>query len=162
PPPPPPPPPVPLSPDEIQKQAASAMGRIEMAAMDVQGKLQKATDEGDAVKVDCLSDKLSVIRTREKAAKDRLPLLEGALRVKDTDQAATFLLVIQKHREESEKAQAQAAGCIGSDLSFLGETKSTMTRDPELPQDNGQPPAFLDTPGWGMDMPPASDPSASL
>jgi hypothetical protein len=146
----------------MQRQAQAAVVRIESAAMDVQGKLQKATDEGDAIKVDCLNDKLSVIRTREKAAKDRLPLLDSALRVKDYDQASAFLLVIQNHREESEKAQAQAEGCIGSDLGLLGETKTTTTVDPDIPDDPGNPPPILDMPGFGMDMPPATDPSAAL
>jgi hypothetical protein len=146
----------------MQGQAKSAIEDIEKAAGNVQGKLQQATDEGDAVKVDCLNDKLTVIRTRLQAAKDRQPLLNGALLVKDYSQASAFLLVIQNHRDESEKARQQADGCIGSDMGLLGETKVNTTVDPDIPEDSGEPPAFLNTPGWGMDIPPATDPSAAL
>lgn len=151
-----------LSPEEISKQAESSIARMEMNAMQVQRMLEKADQEGDAVKLDCLNDKLNVIDTRLRAAKDRKPLLDGALRAKDNAQATTFLQVMQNHQEESGKARAQADNCIGTDVGILGDTKTTTTIDPDIPEDNGEPPPILNVPGWGVDIPPGTDPSQSL
>lgn len=151
-----------LSPEEITKQAENSLARMEMSSMQVQRMLEKADQEGDAVKVDCLNDKLNIIDTRLRSGRERKPLLEGALRSKDNPQATVFLEVIQNHQKESDKARSQAENCIGSDIGYLGDTKTTTTVDPDIPEDNGGPPPILNLPGWGLDLPPGTDPSASL
>ena len=151
-----------LSPDEISKQAEGSISRMEMYAMQVQRMLDKADQDGDATKVDCLNNELNVIDTRFRAARDRKPLLDNALRSKDLGQATVFLQVIQNHQDECANARSRADNCIGTDVGFIGESKTSSSTDPDIPEDSGQPPALLNSPNWGLDLPPGTDPSASL
>lgn len=151
-----------LSPEEMQKQANDSISRMEQTAVQVQRMLDKADQDGDAVKVDCLNDKLNIVDTRLRAGRERKQLMDGALRVKDAGQANVFLEVIQNHRREADKAHSQAQNCIGADIGFLGDTKTTTTIDPDIPNEPTEPPLILLPPNWGLELPPGTDPSASL
>jgi hypothetical protein len=151
-----------LSPEQMLEQADSALRRMGSNAMQVQQMLDKADQQGDATKVDCLNNELNIIHTRLRAAKDRKAMLDGALRAQDTGQAFVFLLVIENHRDEAAHARFRADSCIGSEASFIGDSSSSTTVDPDIPEENPQSPPILDIPGWGLDLPPGTDPSASL
>jgi hypothetical protein len=153
---------VPMSVEGMELEAKKYRDGIVEFARQVQSMLQTAQDEGDAVKVDCLDEKLQAIRKRESAVNERLPRLKNSIMVKNTEEADTFYKVIQSHWEGAEKSRKEADSCIGSDMGLLGEAKTTTTVDPDIPEDSGGPPFILDVPSLGLDMPPATDPSAAL
>jgi len=151
-----------LTPDEISKRAEGALARMEMNMMGVQRMIDKADQEGNTVKLDCLNDKLNIIDTRLRSARDRKPLLDAALSAKDTGQATTFLQVIQNHQDESNKARAQAESCVGTEIGIMGDTKTTTTIDPNVPTEPSQPPVILTPPTVGLELPPPGETTPDL
>lgn len=150
-----------LTPDEISKRVEQALARMEMNSMAVMRMIDKADQEGNTVKLDCLNDKLNVIDTRLGNARERKPAVDAALNGRDLDQAKTYLAVIQSHQDESNKARAQAENCVGTEIGILGDTRTTTTIDPDIPLEPTQPPVILNPPGTPFGLPP-EDPSPDL
>lgn len=146
-----------LTAGEVSKKAEEGIARMEMNMMAVQRLIDKADQEGNTVKLDCLNDKLTIIDTRLRAARDRKATLDGTLRTGDLEQAKTHLRVIQSHVLESNKARANAELCVGSEIGLVGETKTTTTIDPGIPNDTGGVPPNIVVPGGDLPgLPPVS------
>ena len=146
-----------LTPAEISKQAETGLARMEMNMMAVQRMIDKADQEGNTVKLDCLNDKLTIIDTRLRASRDRKTSLDGSLRTNDSAQASTHLQVIQSHVVESNKAKTNAELCVGSEIGLVGDTKTTTTVDPNIPDDTGGVPPPVIVPGGDLPGLPPSD-----
>ena len=128
--------------------------------MAVQRMIDKADQEGNTVKLDCLNDKLTIIDTRLRAARDRKTTLDGTLRTGDIEQAKTHLRVIQSHVVESNKAKTNAELCVGSEIGLVGETKTTTVIDPNIPNDTGGVPPNVVLPGGDISGLPPVVPSS--
>lgn len=151
-----------LSLDEISKRAEGAMARMEMNIMAIQALLSKNDSQTDSMKFICLNDKLTIADTRFRYAKDRKPSLDSAVMNKDQGSALMLYQVIQSHREESDKARAQAESCIGSEIGFVGDTRTTSTESPDIPPETGGPPPPLFIPGLDLPALPPPDTSPKL
>ena len=146
-----------LTPAEISRQAETGLARMEMNMMAVQRMIDKADQEGNTVKLDCLNDKLTIIDTRLRAARDRKTVLDGTLRTNDAEQSKTHLRVIQSHVVESSKAKTNAELCVGSEIGLVGDTKTNMTIDPGIPDDTGGIPPNVVVPGGNLPGLPPND-----
>lgn len=136
--------PVNLSPEEMNKRGDAVVARVELAATTVRRMLEKARADRDVVKTLCLSDKLNQLDSTVRSARERKQSLEAAISRKDNDLAAHEFTIMGVYRQRSDRLLSEANQCIGSDLGVLGDTRTTQTIDPGIPDDEtGVPPSPL-------------------
>lgn len=145
---------------------ATAEGKLELGRRVVkQGKqlsrsvsnlLNQAREDKDVIQMTCLDDKLTQTNVSTRNAEQRLGALRQAIQTKDLDRQdheATVLSVLGRRITVLEKESGQ---CVGQDLYETGETKVTMTVDPNTPRENASKPPLPDMPSIPMVPPPSS------
>ncbi len=151
--------PVNLSPEEMSKRADAIVGRVELGATTVRRMLEKARSERDVVKTLCLSDKLNQLDSTVGSARERKQALDAAIARKDNDLSAHEFTIMGVYRQRSDRLLSEANQCIGSDLGVIGDTRTTQTIDPGIPDDQvGLPPG----PAIPLPVPPIPVSAAQL
>ena len=141
-----------LSPVEQLAQADTFLARMGATGSTVRRKLEEARAQRDIVKTLCLSDKLSQIDVATRSAQDRRTALEQASHRQDGDLASHEYTIVTILRQRVEQLGSEANQCIGGGELFIGETKTTMSVDPNLPGED--PSAYPDNPI--VSVPPVS------
>lgn len=135
-----------LSPDEQLGEATKHLSRMEGAAGGVRKMLAEARKQRDVVKTLCINDKVSQVDVAVRSGKDRHGELTKAVkRVKSGDSQAADLAnhhytIITVLRQRTEQLVAEANQCIGEESAFVGETKTSVQVDPEIPKDEAKAP----------------------
>ena len=107
-----------LSPQEVMKQAATLLARMNQGAATVRRQLDAAREQRDVVKSLCLSDKLSQIDVATRTAKDRQTALQAAVQRNDVALSNHEFTMLTVLRQRTEQLIAEANQCIGEDVSF--------------------------------------------
>lgn len=124
-----------LSPQEQLAESAKHVARMEGAAGGVRKMLEEARAQRDVVKTLCLNDKLSQVDVAIRSAKDRRTQLQAAVSRNDSELSNHEFTILTVLRQRSEQLVAEANQCIGEESAFIGDTKTTVQIDPEIPPD---------------------------
>ncbi len=125
-----------LTPDEQLKSADSVWGRIDNAANTVRKQLEQARAQRDVVKSLCLNDKLTQIDVAARSGRDRREALRQAVSRQDSELANHEYTIMMVLKDRTDQLMAEANQCIGEEAGFVGETRVTMTVDPNIPRDD--------------------------
>jgi len=122
--------------------------KIEASAKRVRHLLDEARRNKDVVKATCLSDMLAQIEVALKGVRDRSASLKAAAARGDNDVRNHEFGVATNLKKRADQLDAQANQCIGEELGFPGETKTTYAIDPNIaPDDQGgggeNPPTYV-------------------
>ncbi|MBI2391151.1 MAG: hypothetical protein HYV09_16290 [Deltaproteobacteria bacterium] len=120
------------SPADQATLADQYVAKMQVSATRVRHLLDEARRAKDVVKTTCLSDKLAQIEVALKSARDRTASLKAAIARGDTDVRNHEFSVMNVLRQRAEQLDAEANQCIGEELGFPGETRSTFTIDPNI------------------------------
>ena len=126
------------SPSDQTAAAEQYITKMQNSSTRVRHLLDDARRAKDVVKTTCLSDKLAQIEVALKSARERSASLKAAIARGDTDVRNHEFSVLNVLRQRSEQLDAEANQCIGEELGFPGQTKTTYTVDPNIaPVDPG-------------------------
>lgn len=123
-----------LSLDEQVKNGEDFIGRMDAASKNVRLMLEKAREQRDVVKSLCLSDKLTQLDVAKKSAAERHDALKQAAARQDSELGNHEYTILVVLKERGDQLAMEANQCIGVEAGFVGETKVTVTVDPNLPQ----------------------------
>ncbi len=124
-----------LTPQEQLSESGKHLARMEGAATGVRKQLEEARRQRDVVKTLCLNDKLSQIDVAIRSARDRRTQLQTAVTRNDTELSNHEFTILTVLRQRSEQLVAEANQCIGEESAFIGDTKTTLQVDPQIPPD---------------------------
>jgi hypothetical protein len=125
-----------LSPEDQLKAADAVLGRVDNAANTVRKQLEQARAQRDVVKSLCLNDKLTQIDVAARSAKDRREALRQANARQDAELGNHEYTILMVLKDRVDQLIAEANQCIGEEAGFVGETRVTMTLDPNLPRED--------------------------
>ena len=147
-----------VTPADQVTSADGSVTKIQTAANRVRHLLDDARKNSpkDIVKLTCLQDKLAQIEISLDSAKKRASSLKSAQAAGNKDLANHEFTMLTTLRQRSEQLDAEANQCIGEEIGFPGETKTSTTIDPNIaPVDPGGSTGWID-PGVVVVIPPAS------
>lgn len=124
-----------LSPQEQLSESARHLARMDQSGAGVRRMLEDARKQRDVVKTLCLNDKLSQIDVAIRTARARRELLQAAVTRNDSDQSNHEYTIMTVLRQRSEQLVAEANQCIGEDAAFVGDTRTVVTIDPSIADD---------------------------
>jgi hypothetical protein len=128
----------PVSPSDQATLADQYVTKMQASATRVRHLLDEARRAKDVVKTTCLSDKLAQLEVAVKSARERAASLKQAIARGDTDVRNHEFTVLNVLRQRSEQLDAEANQCIGEEIGFPGETRSSFKVDPNIaPVDPG-------------------------
>jgi hypothetical protein len=125
-----------LTPEEQLKSSDAVLGRIDQAANTVRKQLEQARAQHDVVKTLCLNDKLTQIDVAGRSARDRKEALRQAVSRQDTELSAHEYTILMVVKERVDQLSAEANQCIGEEAGFVGETRVTVTINPNMPTED--------------------------
>jgi hypothetical protein len=108
---------------------------MEVAASAIRRQLEQARAQRDVVKTLCLNDKLSQIDVAIRSGRDRRTQLQAAVGRNDAELSNHEFTILTVLRQRSEQLVAEANQCIGEEAAFVGDTRTQVTIDPSIPQD---------------------------
>jgi hypothetical protein len=124
-----------LTPQEQLGESAKHIARMEQSAGGVRKMLEEARKQRDVVKTLCLNDKLSQIDVAIRSGRDRRTQLQAAVGRNDAELSNHEFTILTVLRQRSEQLVAEANQCIGEEAAFVGDTRTQVTIDPSIPQD---------------------------
>jgi hypothetical protein len=125
-----------LSAEEQLKAADSVLSRIDSASNSVRKQLEQARAQRDVVKSLCLNDKLTQIDVASRSGRDRREALRQAVARQDSELATHEYTIMMVLKDRVDQLIAEANQCIGEEAGFVGETRVTVTVDPNLPRED--------------------------
>ncbi|MFZ5894168.1 MAG: hypothetical protein ACOY0T_24115 [Myxococcota bacterium] len=120
----------------VPEMVAAAKGylpEMDRAAGVVRRQLAEARERRDVVRVLCLNDKLNQIDLATRTATDRSDALNAAAGQNDLDRTKHEFTVVQVLRDRVRSLVSEANQCIGEETGFVGESRVTVTIDPNIP-----------------------------
>ncbi len=124
-----------LSPEEQLAEGNKHIARMEGAGAGVRKMLAEARKQRDVVKTLCINDKVSQVDVAIRSGKERQSQLGDAVKRKDVDLSSHHYTIITVLRQRTEQLVAEANQCIGEESAFVGDTKTTVQIDPQIPPD---------------------------
>lgn len=131
-----------LTPQEQLAEAGKHLTRMEQASGSVRKMLEEARRQRDVVKTLCLNDKLSQIDVAIRSARDRRTQLQAAVNRNDAELSNHEFTILTVLRQRVEQLIAEANQCIGEEAAFVGETRTRVTIDPDIPPDETPYPGY--------------------
>ena len=125
-----------LTPQEQLVESGKHLSRMDAAAGSVRKMLEEARRDRDVVKTLCLNDKLSQIDVAVRSARDRRTQLQEAVNRNDAELTNHEFTIMTVLRQRTEQLVAEANQCIGEESAFIGDTRTTVQVDPEIPPDD--------------------------
>lgn len=129
-----------LTPEEQLVEANKHLVRMEGAGSGVRKMLAEARKQRDVVKTLCINDKVSQVDVAIRSGKERQSQLQDAVKRKDVDLSNHNYTIITVLRQRTEQLVAEANQCIGEESAFVGDTKTSVQIDPQIPPDDAVPP----------------------
>jgi hypothetical protein len=121
-----------LTPTQMFEKAKVSLDQMEAGAETIQRQLREARQARDVVKALCLDDKLTQMNVAKRTAGERVSSLEAASRTGNTERSRHEYAVISALSERAQSLSAEANQCLGEDMGYLGESRLTMTVDPNV------------------------------
>lgn len=131
-----------LTPQEQLAESGRHVTRMEQASASVRKMLEEARRQRDVVKTLCLNDKLSQIDVAIRSARDRRTQLQAAVNRNDAELSNHEFTILTVLRQRVEQLVAEANQCIGEEAAFVGDTRTRVTVDPNIPPDETPYPGY--------------------
>jgi hypothetical protein len=138
-----------LSVEEMQAQVATYQMQNREAARRVEQLRAIARKEKDVIKLNCVNDKAVQIKATLNIVDEAAASLEVAIMGRDEEARYHEFTKITISSEKARQLRDEADGCVGDELSYVGDTVVEVNR-PEIPDD-----PTLDDPFEGDVEPPA-------
>jgi len=118
--------------------------------------LDRARQERDIIKVNCLNDKLTQIDVTLRSSREHQDLLQTAVGINNDGQRNHEFALLTIYRQRAEGLEAEARQCIGEEAGGFGEgTTITVRVNPNIPvQDTDQYPVDPVTPERPLELSP--------
>jgi len=123
-----------LTPAEMSAAAKAYLPEMDRGAAVVRRQLADARERRDVVRVLCLNDKLNQIDLATRTASDRTEALNAAAGQNDLDQSKHEFTVVGVLRDRVKSLVSEANQCIGEETGFVGDSRVTVTIDPNIPE----------------------------
>ncbi len=123
-----------IPPETMKQQAAAVVVRIDAVDDQVAAMLQKAKDDGNVVRLLCLTDKGNQVVLALGTAKDRQTSLLAALSRGAQGRARHEYRLLMVLGDSVELLSAEANQCLGGEAGLVGESTLTVEIDPSLPE----------------------------
>ncbi len=124
-----------LTPAEQLQEADKHLSRMEGAGAGVRKQLEEARKQRDVVKTLCMNDKLSQVDVAIRSGRDRKAQLAAAAGRNDAELSNHEFTILTVLRQRVEQLVAEANQCIGEESAFVGDTRTRVTIDPTIPDD---------------------------
>ena len=119
-------------PDQL-REAGSVIETMNSQRRRVSDLLDRARQERDIIKVNCLNDKLTQIDVTLRSAREHQELLQTAVSINNDGQRNHEFTLITIQRQRTEQFEAEARQCIGEDTgTFDRDTRLTLVVDPNI------------------------------
>lgn len=125
-----------LPPEQQVVLARQYVLRMDQASITIRALLEQARAAKDVVKALCLNDKKSQVDVAGRSAKDRLTVLQDAVKARDTDRSRHEFMILQVLKDRIDQLVKEANQCIGEEAGFVGDSKVTLDIDPNIPDNN--------------------------
>jgi hypothetical protein len=123
-----------LTPQQMVAEAKGYLPVMDRAAASVRKMLADAREKRDVVRVLCLNDKLNQIDLAIRTGNDRMEALNAAAGQNDQDRTKHEFTVVQVLRDRVNTLLTEANQCIGEDSGFIGDSKTIVEIDPNIPE----------------------------
>jgi hypothetical protein len=120
---------------EMLTEGDGVIKKVTALKAEVKKSLDEAQKQRDVVKTLCLQDKHSQIEAGVETAKGRNLQLKNAVTLKDSELSNHHLTVMIVIRQRVEQNAAEANQCIGEESAFVGDTRTSVQINPEIPPD---------------------------
>lgn len=119
-------------PDQL-REAGTVIDSITSARRRVSDLLDRARQERDIIKVNCLNDKLTQIDVTLRSSREHQELLQTAVSINNDGQRNHEFQLMQIFRSRSEGLEVEARQCIGEEAStFDDRTRISILIDPNI------------------------------
>lgn len=125
-----------LTPQQMLAEGKGYLPAMDRGAAVVRRLLANAREKRDVVRVLCLNDKLNQIDLAIRTANDRLEALNAAVSQGDADQSKHEHTVMLVLRDRVNTLVTEAHQCIGEETGFIGDSKTTVEIDPNIPEED--------------------------
>ncbi len=122
-----------MSDSERLNSAKELVGNMNSSLTTVIGHLQSAREEKDAIKLNCVSEKLTKIKGLLKISEQANVALQEAIARKDTNTAAAEYSKISIAGQKCNQLAADSEACIGELAVYAGEGETTVNNNNESP-----------------------------
>jgi len=130
------------------------IGNIRRTVSDM---LDRARQERDIIKVNCLDDKLTQIDVAQRSANDHQSLLENAVSISNDGLRNHEFNLMTIFRQRVSGLEAEARQCVGEDVGGFGDgLVVSVTVDPRIPEEETAP--YPRDPNELPDQPPVVSP----
>ena len=130
-----------LTPQEQLAESDKHLTRMEGAGAGVRKMLEEARKQRDVVKTLCLNDKLSQVDVAVRSGRDRKTQLAAAVSRNDAELSNHEFTILTVLRQRVEQLVAEANQCIGEESAFVGDTRTRVTIDPTIPDEQAPYPS---------------------
>jgi hypothetical protein len=119
---------------EQMREAARVIDMMTAMRRRVSDMLDRARQERDIIKVNCLNDKLTQIDVTLRSAREHQELLQTAVGINNDGQRNHEYALLTIFRQRSEALEAEARQCIGEEAGGFGEGTTVSVRvNPNIP-----------------------------
>jgi hypothetical protein len=131
----------------VKEQIASA----EAVLAEVQGLLDRARQDKDAIKITCLDDKFTQMNVSLQGAKERLELLRDSVASGDDVAKDQQFMILKTYFSKMDGLASESENCLGEADVVLGKTRTAMVISGEM---TAEDPADEDiTDNLGLEQP---------
>ena len=119
-------------PDQL-REAGHVIDTITSTRRQVSDLLDRARQERDIIKVNCLNDKLTQIDVTLRSAREHQDLLQTAVTINNDGQRNHEFQLMTIFRSRTQGLEGEARACIGEDTgTFDRDTRLTLIVDPNI------------------------------
>jgi hypothetical protein len=117
-----------LSPAQQQATATQLVDEMSTLRRTVNSMLDRATQEHDIIKVNCLNDKLTQIDVTIRSAREHLELLQTAIGLNNDGQRNHEFALMLIYQQRTRALDVEARQCVGEDAAGFGERTEVSVR----------------------------------
>jgi hypothetical protein len=119
-------------PDQL-REAGTVIDTVTAARRRVSDLLDRARQERDIIKVNCLNDKLTQIDVTLRSGREHQEMLQNAVSINNDGQRNHEFQLMTIFRSRTESLETEARACIGDEAgTFDRDTRITLVVDPEI------------------------------
>ncbi len=119
-------------PDQL-REAGHVIDTVTSTRRQVSDLLDRARQERDIIKVNCLNDKLTQIDVTLRSAREHQDLLQTAVTINNDGQRNHEFQLMTIFRSRTQNLESEARACIGEDTgTFDRDTRLTLIVDPNI------------------------------
>lgn len=142
-----------LTPQDMLTQSQGYRVNMQQTTQRVEGMAEESRKQKDVIRLNCLTDKVVQANANLNIADKSIQGLQDAVGRNDQGAATHEYTRITIVNQKVQILGAEAEGCVGEELQFVGATKVDVEVAPEVRKDDATQPADFNA---GFERPPAT------